>query len=653
MASLERLTEIEIEKNPSLLSKERRIATALIEGAAERSEIYRAVESDIDTLFSDLIGNAETVLRRIRNNDVGVEKALQEEVNGRKSDEDYAHEAVERRRAKKAVREEEEKRQRQKDAEERERCETEARRRREEEKLREHEQKEREQAKKAEREKQRKIEVEREHARRRRYQQELDQEREERRKFKIRDKDLIENDVRRMSRRNGEQGLSKINQAKVKEKEKDLDEVALELLLKEGQELAAKSKQRPDTERSESLEPPIRKISFTKNEARESAPRRADGLGRNERSYIENTRHDAPQRSSMREKSILKDSEFSSDDDRSNRRHSTRYRREASPGTPLADPGDQVMREKRSDVKSVCSVVDTNASYEDWHQSHKNMTTNDSRSLNWRKRSSTPPSRTYQNRSLSPRKRMRTRSRSPHLSRRYKHELIEGSRSINSRRDFVRRYSSPNRWNNQEECCRPSERDNYECKSKGYSTTYKTQETSRRDTRQRSEDKSQHYNSDDGYVRSQDNFRDTHGESERECEKNRSRTELGLEGERDRHKELGTDKGRHREWNRDRNRADRDQERERDRERDRDRDGDRDRDKYHERYRDQERDRYQSRDRENDSYKERERDRYRERERDKEKHKDRDRYRYDNFVSAGYRDRDKGRDKYRYEDRSR
>ena len=258
ITSLEHLAEREIEESSSLLSKERRIAAALIEGAAERSDIYRVAEADVDSFVGELIDGAETTLRDIRSHVVGEEQALKEVERGQKTDADYAIEADERRQRRKLAREEEAKTRLKRETEERERRAEEARRKKEEFDLRERERKEREETRRAERERQFESEKLKERERKRRYVEEREQEREEKRERRRREEEA----AKKVGRVHGacEDSNSPLKGSPQKaEKERDLDEVALELLLREGQELAAKSKNRSDTERPESLEPPSRK----------------------------------------------------------------------------------------------------------------------------------------------------------------------------------------------------------------------------------------------------------------------------------------------------------------------------------------------------------------------------------------------------------
>ncbi|KAF2425730.1 hypothetical protein EJ08DRAFT_594200, partial [Tothia fuscella] len=169
--SLDDLTETEIANKASyLLSKERRQAAALLEGAAERSNIYRTAENDIDKLVQDLLGQAEDSMRDIRRRDIGEDAALEELKKGGKTDEDYLREFEERKAARLKIIEEENAKIKQQEEEDRIKAAEEKRRRKEEEEAKEKEREEREakrRAEREEREKEREKELEREREERR------------------------------------------------------------------------------------------------------------------------------------------------------------------------------------------------------------------------------------------------------------------------------------------------------------------------------------------------------------------------------------------------------------------------------------------------------------------------------------------------------
>ena len=79
----------EIDREPELLSRERGKAATLIEGAADRNDVYKTVETSIETLASKHLNVIVGSVREIRRQDVGEEVAAQEERNGNKTDDDY------------------------------------------------------------------------------------------------------------------------------------------------------------------------------------------------------------------------------------------------------------------------------------------------------------------------------------------------------------------------------------------------------------------------------------------------------------------------------------------------------------------------------------------------------------------------------------
>ncbi|KAF2838188.1 hypothetical protein M501DRAFT_862710 [Patellaria atrata CBS 101060] len=248
VSALEELTEHEIDRNPSLLSKDRRIAASLIEGAAERSEIYRVVQDDINRYIEEIVVQAEEKMRAVRRNEVGDEEALKEQRLGAKTDEEYAQDA----KTRLAKREQDYFVQlRKAEAEARE-----AQRKLDEERRRFIEAQEAKEKEKREREEKRRAE-ERARAEEREREKE---ERERRRRHEERQR--MEDYDRDRGYRPREYRRESIDFDKKKiitqVDEINLEDAALQLLLREGQE-HAKSHSRPQLERSESMEPPMRK----------------------------------------------------------------------------------------------------------------------------------------------------------------------------------------------------------------------------------------------------------------------------------------------------------------------------------------------------------------------------------------------------------
>ena len=181
-AALEKIAEAEIERDPSWLSQNRGKAASLLQGVVDRSNVYQDVEKSLERLISDNISHLEYIARDIRRADVGEEVARAEEQRGRKTEEEYEQEAAVRQQERAKIREQEEAKRKRVEEKERLMAET-TRKMKELEKLRKDDQRRREKearkaaVQKVQEERQRKHEQEREAAERLR-QQERDQERE-------------------------------------------------------------------------------------------------------------------------------------------------------------------------------------------------------------------------------------------------------------------------------------------------------------------------------------------------------------------------------------------------------------------------------------------------------------------------------------------
>src|SRR5271170_2242768 len=90
--SIQEVAEIEIDKDPNLLSRERGKAATLIQGAVDRSGVYHDVEAEMDRLIAGHLDNVLGAVREIRRADVGDEKADEEAEKGKKTDEQYTAE---------------------------------------------------------------------------------------------------------------------------------------------------------------------------------------------------------------------------------------------------------------------------------------------------------------------------------------------------------------------------------------------------------------------------------------------------------------------------------------------------------------------------------------------------------------------------------
>ncbi|KAI9830473.1 MAG: hypothetical protein M1826_004710 [Phylliscum demangeonii] len=295
-AALTSLAESEIERDPSLLSRDRGKAATLIEGAVDRTDIYKTVEVAVDALIEEHIGQVEAALREIRELAVGPEAAGQERASGSKTEEHYAREADERRRARERIKEEEVAKQREQEREAMRVREMERAKRQEEERQREMERAEkrrveyekerereweRDRQREEERERDREREREREREEERARSREQERERDGRKRRRDHDEDDNEKEAKRPRPPPGEktpmtppplswasravfQGYDDRKKASnltplPPEEDKALDEEALNLLLKESQELAAKNSRtswaRGDRERSDSPDP--------------------------------------------------------------------------------------------------------------------------------------------------------------------------------------------------------------------------------------------------------------------------------------------------------------------------------------------------------------------------------------------------------------
>ena len=227
--SLHELAEAEIDRDPSLLSRDRGKAATLMQGAVDRSDIYKSVEKTLDELIAKNIDHILKAGREIRIAEVGKEVAAEEEKRGSKSDEQYAQEIAIKRHERIRARKQEEARKRREDEKEALRAE-EAQKMKELERLRSQDERRREREA---------IRAKREAARRKIPEPTKDDlEREK------------ENTVDKLNTQDQPTG-SPITPAPPVD-EKALEEAALALLLQEGREAAAKNVPKVDRERSES-----------------------------------------------------------------------------------------------------------------------------------------------------------------------------------------------------------------------------------------------------------------------------------------------------------------------------------------------------------------------------------------------------------------
>ena len=320
------VAEQEVEKNPQqLLSLDRRKATALLDGALERSGFYQKAEAVIGQLIDS--STIEESIRDIRRADIGEEAAEQERVNGAKTDEDYAAATQARRdererirselRAKEEAIEAEKQRivQEEQKREEREREKAELKRQEERDERRRKREKERE-----EREKERDRQREERHKEREQRDRERDQDR-DRDRPRDRDRDRDQDRSRRHSRdrafsrdrdRNRDRDRDRDDRPKPKEVSEEmkkklslednerLEKEALEDLLRECS--GPEQQRQPEPEIDTMLAPPPRK----------SGPASAIDLSRKDSPRTESRRpRDTRSRSARRDSRTPRDSRLS------------------------------------------------------------------------------------------------------------------------------------------------------------------------------------------------------------------------------------------------------------------------------------------------------------------------------------------------------
>ncbi|KAI5299962.1 hypothetical protein KEM55_000790 [Ascosphaera atra] len=245
--------EAEIDREPSLLSRERGKAATLIEGAIDRSDFYKSIEDTLDNFTSRHLESILQDLRGIRRTEVGDEQALAEEERGKKSDEEYKSVVEAKRREREIAHLRELEARKQKEIEEAKKEAEEAERRRELKRKKAEE----ERRLRDEREERRRAERDQLREEQRRYDDDRERDREERYERRRREDSYYRDDRdRRRSRSRAlppgdrwEPGMDRNRGVKSSAPvldDKSLEDAALELLLKEGKELAEKSRVRPE-----------------------------------------------------------------------------------------------------------------------------------------------------------------------------------------------------------------------------------------------------------------------------------------------------------------------------------------------------------------------------------------------------------------------
>ncbi|QKX64156.1 uncharacterized protein TRUGW13939_11329 [Talaromyces rugulosus] len=266
-AALEQLAEKEIEREPAHLSRDRGKAATLIEGAVDRSDIYKNLENSFDKFVAGHLEPMLAAVRDIRRQEVDEETIAKEEAGGNMTEQDYDRWRNERRAERDKIHQAEVEEQERIDAEKEKLRLEETRKRREIERRKEEEQRERDEKRRAE---QRALEEQREKERQERYDHRRrddsrDRDRDRYRSYDLpRGYDRYEGSGASSRYRDRERTVSRPTTPKATTPvpapppvdEKTLEEAALQLLLKEGEELAAKKKQKPefDFEEAEAIE---------------------------------------------------------------------------------------------------------------------------------------------------------------------------------------------------------------------------------------------------------------------------------------------------------------------------------------------------------------------------------------------------------------
>ena len=363
--------EKKLDDDPDLLSKERSKAATLVEGAVDRSGVYRDVEVEMDRLISSHLDHVLQSVREVRRLDVGEDKAAEEARVGSKTDEDYSNMTAEKKANRDAVRA-----QLAKDEEDiaklKAKIHEAERRKREKEEIAE-----REARKKKEEEEQRAWDAERTERRKRREEQRKIEEARERERYEKRKAEERERHYERdrrsphgLSRYDDRRRELRASSSKPEFEEKDIEAVALERLLNEGKALAEKAKQRPE-------------FDFEKAEARDGYARRPYISRVRDQERDRSTRHHQ-NRSTSRERSRR-----DSHDDRSRHGRSHSRDRQSSRYDKLTREDGEIRRsdieektrptrqflshDKTGDTASIVEIADDkSAPKEDLKSSHRN-----------------------------------------------------------------------------------------------------------------------------------------------------------------------------------------------------------------------------------------------------------------------------------------
>ena len=252
------------------MSRERGKAATLMLGAVDRSDIYKSVELSLDQLISEHLYHVLAAGREIRKAEIGEEAAAEEERRGNISDAEYAKDAAARREARERQRKQDETRKRREEEKEKLRAEA-SKKEAELERLRKADERRRERkAREDKLEEDRRKRIEEEEERRKYYEQRKNEEAEgELSSHRPAESSFAQRSVERVAATGKASSLSphpikkedtKTPTSTVPEiDEKAIEAAALEELLRESRELAAKSSSKPQVERSDSRDSPYRR----------------------------------------------------------------------------------------------------------------------------------------------------------------------------------------------------------------------------------------------------------------------------------------------------------------------------------------------------------------------------------------------------------
>ncbi|KAI4251811.1 MAG: hypothetical protein LQ352_004639 [Teloschistes flavicans] len=282
---LNELADAEIDRDSSLLSRERGKAATLMQGAVDRSDVYKDVELCLDRLISEHLDHILAAAREIRRGGIGEEAAAEEERRGSIPDEVYDREAAVRREARdKSRRQADARKQRE---EEKNQLRMEVKKKEAElEKFRKMD--EQIKAREKRREEDRKRKAEKDESRRRQHDQQVNgnagrytpsnQSRDpSQRGHRVPERVDGAADLTSQSRNTAKENNAPTNTASLMD-DSTLERLALERLHSEAKESAAKSSIKPHVERSASLEPPLRKSQILRPRSSNMSPSKAGFL---------------------------------------------------------------------------------------------------------------------------------------------------------------------------------------------------------------------------------------------------------------------------------------------------------------------------------------------------------------------------------------